>query len=87
METLTENQAEKIKTLKNGISYFMKEATSAQKRNRGSKLGTAIMYNMIDSRLRDALTRQEYLVGFHFGLIGNNGHKGSIITNADNIAL
>ena len=85
MKALTENQAEKIKTLKKAISYFMKEATSAHKHDRGSKLGTAIMYSMIDSRLRDALTRQEYLVGFHFGLIGNNGHKGSIIINSEKL--
>ena len=79
-------KAEKIETLKKGIAYFMKQATAAQKRDRGGKLGTAIMYNLIDIRLRNALTREEYLVGFHFGLIGNNGHQGTIVSNAEELA-
>lgn len=73
----------KLKNLKKAITFFTKTATSTQKNGKDyNGYGNPIGYLSIDPQLRKVLSRQEYLIGYCYGLIGNNGHKGSIIKNA-----
>ena len=77
-------------TLKSAINYYREEATSSQKRNgnkNGLYMGNPIKYTSTDSRLQNILSREEYYIGFALGLIGNNGHDGTILKNASNIDL
>lgn len=57
-----------------GIQSF----TNAVKRDR--PLGCPMRCNTIQE-VQDGLSNQEYYIAFNLGLIGNNGHKGSIIEN------
>lgn len=82
------NLKNKLAELKKAIKAIMPMATSAQIRT-GNKnvnfVGNPIGYTNIDDRLRSELSKGEYFVGFAFGFIGNNGHKGTIIKNPKNI--
>jgi len=89
MKKLTATQSKKIKDLKKAIKAVMPMATSAQIRtgNKNSNfVGKPIGYTNIDDRLKSKLSKDEYFVGFAFGFIGNNGHKGTIINNASDIS-
>ena len=90
MEKFTITPVEKIEYLKKAIKTVMPIATAAQKRT-GNKnsyfIGNPIGYEGIDDRLRVELSKDEYFVGFAFGFIGNNRHKGTIINNASDVSL
>jgi len=90
MKKLTTTPAKKIEYLKKAIKTVMPIATASQKRI-GNKnnyfVGKPIGYTRIDDRLRIELSKDEYFVGFAFGFIGNNEHKGTIINNASDILI
>lgn len=80
----------KLEELKAEIKKVMPIATSTQKKagyKNGNYVGNPIQWNNIDDRIKKFLTREEYMVGFAFKLIGNNGHRGSIIANASDIDI
>jgi len=73
----TKNRISKIKQLINdngGVASY----PNSVKRNR--PIGCPMRCNTIDE-VRYGLTNEEYYIAFSLQLIGNNGHKGTIIDN------
>ena len=76
METL-QNQIEEIKTIINnngGVSSYPNRI----KRNRPT--GCPMRVSTV-KEVKEGLSNQEYYIAFSLGLIGNNGHNGTIISN------
>ena len=69
-----------IENLKKEIERIWNSTTSNERRNRPTGCPTYTFG--LKKELRDNFTKQEIHVAFNRGLIGNNGHSGSIVKNA-----
>lgn len=74
----------KIETLKLGIKYHQENTGRCHYKDR--PLGCP-MYTMMDSKLTKHFTKEELQLAFFAGLIGNNGHDGTIFKNCKDISI
>ena len=79
------NINEKIEKLKAALNYYSTEIGQCDQRHNRA-LGCPMIRRM-DSLLQTEFSPADLRQAFTLGLIGNNGHAGTIITNSFDITI